>query len=81
MHAPCRNDGLPFSGGVGMVHSTAAPRALAHPNPGRETSVRKKHLRTAAKRRRKVIHHPSPRGQRRQAQRVKRAKSLWGTPR
>jgi hypothetical protein len=37
-----------------------------------------KHLRTAAKRRRKVIHHPSPRGQRREAQRVKRAKKTWG---
>jgi hypothetical protein len=49
------------------------------PGTGKETRMRKKELRTAAKRRRKVVHHPSPRGKRRQAQQVKRAKRLWGT--
>jgi hypothetical protein len=40
--------------------------------------MRKKELRTAAKRRRKVIHHPSPRGLRRKAQRDKRSRALRG---
>jgi hypothetical protein len=34
--------------------------------------MKKKELRTAAKRRRKLVNHPSPRGQRRKARLAKR---------
>jgi hypothetical protein len=34
--------------------------------------MKRKELRTAAKRRRKVVHHPSPRGLRTKARRAKR---------
>jgi hypothetical protein len=34
--------------------------------------MRKKHLRTAAKRRRKLMHHPSPKGLRKRKQMGKR---------